>query len=153
MLVSMKRATEAANARCKRTMRMRHSLPHTSQAALAACIKYAREHDISDLPITRQGIGISKAIMNNMNASAYGELLITIALKTTGCSKHRSLYILATTRRPCAAMIFSKWVNSGLGRGQYQTKANSVRISGCRDHQMPVCPPMTVYTFDLILKP
>ena len=60
-------------------MALKGSMPNTTKAAVAAMIKYAKHHDLSEMPETRQGVTLCRD--RTLVDTPFGPLLQTARLK------------------------------------------------------------------------
>ena len=63
----------------EKTNALRRSLPHMTMSAMAALVKYAKEHDISDIPHDRRGLSKSRDV--SLEDTPFGPMLIRSPLR------------------------------------------------------------------------
>ena len=78
--------------RAVRTMKLRRSLPHMSASAMASVVKYAQDHDLSDLPSSTRGIRRDRD--TTLEDTPFGPMLISTSLVGKAGSKDLVLHMI-----------------------------------------------------------
>ena len=78
--------------RAKTAMSLRRSLPHMSQSALAAMVKYAKEHGVDDLPDTRVGWFNARNI--SLGDTPYGPMILEVVLTAIPPYANRTMLVI-----------------------------------------------------------
>ncbi len=85
-------AGEAAKARAQKAMDLRHALPHMSNSALAAFVRFAKEHDISDLGTSRAFYWESRD--QALPYNEYGSMLFKASLTTKPGRANKDMFMI-----------------------------------------------------------
>ena len=85
-------AGEAAKARAQKAMDLRHALPHMSHSALAAFVRFAKEHDVSDLGTSRAFYWESRD--QALPYNEYGSMLFKASLTAKPGRANKDMFMI-----------------------------------------------------------
>ena len=80
------------SAKFQRTMQLRFALPHISQRALSAVIKYSQENDMSEISTSRREL--NRARTHCLPSTEYGDILVTKSMVGNPGAPNRDLHLV-----------------------------------------------------------